>query len=85
MAAARLGRNDSRTSKPRRGPQSLSKRSRASRPKILDAYESARAEEIDTLLLSSLKYWEVERDLIEERVAAIASVIASRSLNRVTL
>ncbi len=24
-----------------------------------------------SLLLSSLKYWEVERDLIEERVAAV--------------
>jgi hypothetical protein len=33
--------------------------------------ESAQAEEIDRLLLSSLRFWEVERDLIEERVAAI--------------
>ena len=24
-----------------------------------------------SLLLSSLKYWEVERDLIEERIAAV--------------
>jgi hypothetical protein len=31
--------------------------------------ESAQAEELDRLLPSSLKYWEVERDLIEERLA----------------
>ena len=28
------------------------------------------AEGIDKLLLSALRYWEVERDLIEERMAA---------------
>jgi len=32
--------------------------------------ESTQAEEIDRLLLSSLRFWEVERDLIEERLAA---------------
>jgi hypothetical protein len=31
---------------------------------------SAEAEGTDRLLLSALKYWEVERDLIEERMAA---------------
>ena len=31
--------------------------------------ESAEGEDIDRLLLSSLKFWEVERDLIEERMA----------------
>jgi hypothetical protein len=36
----------------------------------MDDNESAQAEEIDRLLLSSLRFWEVERDLIEERVAA---------------
>jgi hypothetical protein len=35
----------------------------------MDDDESAQAEEIDRLLLSSLKFWEVERDLIEERMA----------------
>jgi hypothetical protein len=34
------------------------------------ADESEESEEIDRLLLSSLRYWEVERDLIEERLAA---------------
>lgn len=33
----------------------------------MDDNESAHAEEIDRLLLSSLRFWEVERDLIEER------------------
>jgi hypothetical protein len=35
----------------------------------MDEDESAQAEDIDRLLLSSLKFWEVERDLIEERMA----------------
>jgi hypothetical protein len=43
--------------------------------------ESAEAEEIDRLLLSSLRLWEVERDLIEERLAARKSV-KSRALQR---
>jgi hypothetical protein len=36
----------------------------------MEGDESAEAEAIDKLLLSSLRYWEVERDLIEERMAA---------------
>lgn len=36
----------------------------------MDDNELAEAEEIDRLLLSSLRYWEVEHDLIEERIAA---------------
>jgi len=32
--------------------------------------EPADTEGTDRLLLSSLRYWEVERDLIEERLAA---------------
>ena len=31
----------------------------------------------DRLLLSALKYWEVERDLIEERLASVRSATAS--------
>jgi hypothetical protein len=37
---------------------------------MMNNSESAEAEGLDRLLLSSLKYWEVERDLIEERLAA---------------
>ena len=38
-------------------------------PETGDADESAQPEKIDRLLLSSLRYWEVERDLMDERVA----------------
>jgi len=31
----------------------------------------------DKLLLSALKYWEVERDLIEERIATMRSAAAA--------
>jgi hypothetical protein len=40
-------------------------------PETVDAGESAQAEEIDRLLLSSLRYWGIERDLIEERMAQL--------------
>ena len=57
-------------SKSRRRPQGSSKHSELLWPETVDHDESAEAEEIDRLLLSSLRYWEVERDLIEERTAA---------------
>jgi len=37
----------------------------------MDGHEATEAEKTDRLLLSSLRFWEVERDLIEERVAAM--------------
>jgi hypothetical protein len=37
-----------------------------------DEDETAQLEPTHSLLLSSLRYWEVERDLIEERIATIA-------------
>ena len=40
-------------------------------PETGDPDESAQAEEIDRLLLSSLRYWGIERDLIEERMAQL--------------
>ena len=61
-----------RTLKFKRRPRKLSKRSGASQPERMDDNESSQAEEIDRLLLSSLRFWEVERDLIEERMAAIS-------------
>ena len=51
--------------------QTSSRRSGALWPETGDADESAEAEEIDSLLLSSLRYWEVERDLMEERMAQL--------------
>jgi hypothetical protein len=63
-----------RTSKSRRRWQKTSKRFGAPQPERIDYDESAKVEETDRLLLSALRYWEVERDLIEERIAAIRSV-----------
>jgi hypothetical protein len=39
--------------------------------------EAMRRDQPDRLLLSALNYWEVERELIEERLASIRSVTAS--------
>jgi hypothetical protein len=70
MARARRGRRRWRTPKSKLRSQPSSKGSEGWRPKIVNGDESAEAEETDRLLLSSLRYWEVERDLIEERLAA---------------
>jgi hypothetical protein len=37
----------------------------------MNGHEPDATEEVDKLLLSSLRYWEVTRDLIEERMAAL--------------
>jgi hypothetical protein len=60
-----------RTSKSRRRPRRSIKFSRVLWPETMDPDECAQLEGFDRLLLSSLKFWEVERDLIEERLAAI--------------
>ena len=39
--------------------------------------EALRRDQPDRLLLSALKYWEVERDLIEERMSSVRSATAS--------
>jgi hypothetical protein len=70
MGATRTKRAKWRTLKFKRRPRKLTKRSETSRPETIDDDEFAQAEETDRLLLSSLRFWEVERDLIEERVAA---------------
>jgi hypothetical protein len=70
MGATRPKRARWRRLKFKRRPRKLSKGAETL-PETIDENESGDAEEIDRLLLSSLKYWEVERDLIEERVAAI--------------
>jgi hypothetical protein len=41
------------------------------------ADQALHASQPDRLLLSALKYWEVERDLIEERLASMRSVTAA--------
>ena len=71
MGATRAKRCKWGTLKFKRRPRKLSKPAETSRETI-DEIESAEVEEIDRLLLSSLRYWEVERDLIEERMAAVS-------------
>jgi hypothetical protein len=74
MVAARSRGVRWRTSKSRRRQQKTSKRFGASQPEGIEYDESAEFEETDQLLLSALRYWEVQHDLIEERIAAIRSV-----------
>jgi hypothetical protein len=59
-----------RMSKSKRKRQRSSKPSAQGRREMSDDNGSAEAKGIDRLLLSALRYWEVERDLIEERMAA---------------
>ena len=71
MEAIRPKRAKWRALKFKRRPRKLNKRSGASYPEIMDDNETVQTEETDRLLLSSLKFWEVERDLIEERMTAM--------------
>ena len=72
MEATRPKHAKWRTLKLKRRPRKLRKPADTSPPQIIDDIESAEAEQIDRLLVSSLRYWEVERDLIEERMAAMS-------------
>jgi len=72
MGPTRTKRAKWRTLKFKQRPQKFSNRLETLQPETLDDNESAQVEAIDRLLLSSLRYWEVERDLIEERMAAIS-------------
>jgi hypothetical protein len=72
--AARRGRGRWRRGKSRRKLEKLAKnQGRNTRT----ANESAGGDPPDKLLLSALKYWEVERDLIEERMASMRSATAA--------
>jgi len=55
----------------------LEKATNDSGPKMVPPEEVMHHDQPDRLLLSALNYWEVERDLIEERLAAIKSATAS--------
>jgi len=71
MEAARRRRRW-RISSSKRTRQRSSKPSGQWRQEMPDDNGSAEAEGLDRLLLSALRYWEVKRDLIEERMAARA-------------
>ena len=45
--------------------------------KAMAPREALRRDQPDRLLLSALKHWEVEQDLIEERLATIRSATAA--------
>lgn len=72
MGATKPKRAKWRTLRFKRRPRKLSKDSKTSEPERMDRNESVQTDEIDRLLLSSLRFWEVERDLIDERVAAMS-------------
>jgi len=55
------------TSKSKRRSRQSDKPSKVRQPEVLNGDESAEAEPIDRLLSSSLRLWEVEREIIEER------------------
>jgi hypothetical protein len=74
IGAARGRRRKWRRGKPERKRQKAAK---DSGPKTLKPDEALRCDQPDTLLLSALKYWEVERDLIEERLDARRSAPAT--------
>ena len=71
---ARSRRRRWRRAKSRR---KLEKATNDSGPKTAPPEEVMHRDQPDRLLLSALKYWEVERDLIEERLAAVRSATAS--------
>lgn len=71
MGAAQRKRRSWRASKEKGSRQKAAKRLEASRPQMVNGYEHAESEKLDKLLLSSLRYWEATRDLIEERMDAL--------------
>jgi hypothetical protein len=67
---ARVRRGKWRQAKARRKLQKVTKNSGQ---RAMDSDEALQRNQPDRLLLSALKYWEVERDLIEERLASMRS------------
>ena len=79
MVGRRPKRARSRTAKAKQRAQRSGKNYQTlHRPRSAHDDEPVPVEPIHSLLLSSLRYWEVERDLIEERIAAINPVTAKR-------
>jgi hypothetical protein len=77
MGSARLRRIPSRTSKSKGGAQRPSKHYKTLPCAMPHDDDATQFESTHSLLLSSLRYWEVERDLIEERIAAFRSLTRS--------
>jgi len=70
-AARRATGMKRRRSKSRRRVRKSNKRLRPSQRQPSDHDEAAEVEAPERLLLSALKFWEVERDLIDKRMDAI--------------
>jgi len=60
--------------KSKRRPQRPGKGQNVSPSALTDDDDISQLESTHSLLLSSLRYWEVERDLIEERIAALRAL-----------
>jgi len=71
--AARLRRGRWRRAKSRRKLQAAKDLG----PRMIGCDDSLNGEPPDRLLLSALRYWEVERDLIEERLATRSATAVS--------
>jgi len=71
MGAGRTTRTRSRKAKSRRRRRSSAKLSGESRPLMITNEETTDVDQTPSLLFSSLRYWEVERDLIDEGLAAV--------------
>ena len=67
----RAGRPRRMRLKSKRGLQRTCKHYKRLQSAMTDDDNITEVEPTHSLLLSSLKYWEVERDLIEERIAAV--------------
>jgi hypothetical protein len=76
MLTAGPRRRRTRKSKPKTKRATPSKRSEALWSKKTNNNHALHTEEVDRLLVSALRYWEVKRDLIEERIAAIRGAAA---------
>jgi hypothetical protein len=72
--AARRGRGRWRRAKSTR---KLEKGAKNQGRNTIGGNDSVGCDPPDKLLLSALKYWEVERDLIEERLASMRSAAAA--------
>jgi hypothetical protein len=76
-AAARGRRGKWRRAKSKRKLPRASKEPGRWRSTQSQLHHSVSGESADKLLLSALNYWEVKRDLIEERLATIRSATAT--------
>jgi hypothetical protein len=63
----------SRSSKSKREAQTPDNNKKAQQWAMVDNDDASEFQSTHSLLLSCLRYWEVERDLIEERLAAVRS------------